>query len=439
MHRLLDPPVNPVVLLVAIALLKLAFLLFVLPAADSVFALRNIWGLNLWADNYNLISNNIVAGNGYRFMAETAETTLREPGYPLFLAFLFKIFGTTELWPAKIANVVLITLSSYVLYQIIVKFSGDKLAALFAALLLMGHPGIVIVESRGGFEALVIFLMLLMFATLLAAIRGRHLWLFALAGLLCGATTLTKGTFLLLPIFLGVWLAVVLRQELRTRFVAGGAALMMVVTLVTLSPWVIRNHSLTGEFIPTASVFGIAAHAGQYICENRSSGDGFANLDWQASQERKQQATVIGWPFEGNYYQFFYDTKHEVEFSKIMAGQVIQKYVDNPALFARCVTTNVANFWFAGKNITALMLNVGLQLPYLILAFAGVVLLWHRSKYALIALGVGLIGYYYGLHVLVHSQARYSMVLIPIVSLFAGHAVAALLRRMLPRLEARAS
>ena len=41
---------------------------------------------------------------------------------------------------------------------------------------------------------------------------------------------------------------------------------------VVMSPWIIRNYVLVHQFVPTATVAGVAAQEGLYTCENAASG-----------------------------------------------------------------------------------------------------------------------------------------------------------------------
>ncbi len=47
---------------------------------------------------------------------------------------------------------------------------------------------------------------------------------------------------------------------------------MVLAMMAVLSPWITRNYFLTGKFIPTASVLGVSAQAGQYIGKHQFEG-----------------------------------------------------------------------------------------------------------------------------------------------------------------------
>ena len=62
----------------------------VLPWALGLHA--HYWAQN-FPDGYDLIAQNLVDGNGYRYFSDTALTLQRTPAYPLLLAAIFGVFG----------------------------------------------------------------------------------------------------------------------------------------------------------------------------------------------------------------------------------------------------------------------------------------------------------------------------------------------------------
>src|SRR5579885_2325011 len=82
-----------VVALLAIAAVAIkGLILFVgIPAYESFF--HTEYQADLFPDQYDLLAQNLIDGHGYRFLPETASTTIRTPGFVLVLAGLFFLFG----------------------------------------------------------------------------------------------------------------------------------------------------------------------------------------------------------------------------------------------------------------------------------------------------------------------------------------------------------
>jgi len=86
-------------------------LFLVLPLMDSSIAQHYGAG---FSDDQDKLAWNLVNGIGYRFSPETAETLMREPGYPFLLAATFSIFGYS-LPAARLVNLLLATGTAWLL------------------------------------------------------------------------------------------------------------------------------------------------------------------------------------------------------------------------------------------------------------------------------------------------------------------------------------
>jgi 4-amino-4-deoxy-L-arabinose transferase-like glycosyltransferase len=380
-------------------------------------------------DDYDLIARNLAQGNGYRFFPDTGHTIVREPGYPMVLAAAFALLGDS-VTAAQLLNCVLAALVAALTAILASRLSSATMVVLGAPLIYLFHPGTLIAISRGGFE-LLFELGLVTFALLLTeAIRRRAIRWFCLAGVALGGIVLVRSTLLLFPVFL---LAYLLFADRRiSSFVRNGAsvALMTSITLAILSPWIIRNYMLVGRFVPTTSVQGISAHAGQYICKNLTFDTAFSDLDTAAAVERTEIASALGYSYKGGwYYQYFFTPEDEISFSNHLLTRVLTEYAGSPQVLAGCVAKNVFNFWFAGKNWRATANNLLLQFPFLLLAAIGAALAWRHGKQHVVApmLLIGL--YLMAVHIPVLAQARYSVPLIPFLSIFFVYAASQLLPR----------
>jgi 4-amino-4-deoxy-L-arabinose transferase-like glycosyltransferase len=400
---------------VAIFVLKLTFALAIAPRfSDRILPLYGIGR----ADNYHSIAKNIDAGRGYRFTPETSLTLMREPGYPYFLAGLLRVFDNDR-EPAVVANIVFTSLAAIVLGYLARSVTGVRWVPVAAPLLFMLHPGVILSELRNSVESLFTLLVLVFLSLLLKALRTGKTLAYVEAGFALGIASCVRSTALLFPAFLilhglilkGGWASVV-RAAWR-------AALVLACALIALSPWIVRNEMLVGKFIPTATVQGIAMQAGEYICIHEGEKD-MDMLDLDAATARNRLAAEQGYRFEGEYYQFFYDPKDELKFSNALAQQVVHDYSRSPALFAKCTSENVLKFWFAGKTRAVTIANLCIQLPYLLLALWGVTLEFRRMDRSALTLLLLFVAYTVTVYAPIHAQARYSMVLVPILSLFAA-------------------
>ncbi len=422
------------IVVLGLLLVKLGFALIVVPKyADQI---RPLYGIGP-ADNYLSIAKNIDAGHGYRFTPQTSLTLMREPGYPFFLAGLLRVFDNDhEL--AIVANIIFTSLAAFLLSSLARSVSAARWVSVAAPLLFMLHPGVILSELRYGYESLFTLLVLVFLWLLLKAQRTGRTADYVEAGLALGVASAVRSTALLFPAFLIVHDLILKGGWKSAVRAAWRAALVLACALIALSPWIIRNEMLVGKFVPTTSLPGIAMQVGEYLCIHAGEKD-MAKLDLEAAAVRNRLAVEQGYRFQGEYYQFFYDPKDELKFSHALGQQVVHDYLQSPALFAKCATENLFNFWFAGKNRAVTIANLCIQLPYLLLAVLGVALDFRRMDRPALILLLLFVAYTVAVYAPIHAQARYSMVLVPILSMFAAVPICRLLVSRSERLRASRS
>ncbi|HLJ78634.1 MAG TPA: glycosyltransferase family 39 protein [Acidobacteriaceae bacterium] len=378
-------------------------------------------------DEYDQLAINLVSGHGYRFYPDTARTAMREPGYPLFLAGIFELFGTGYA-AGRVCNLLLAFGTAGMMAPLarrLIPAGASRFPYVYwlPSLLYLVHPGTIVAESRAGVEIPFAFLLVCLMWLICRAVELRNTWYYATAGLVLGVTVLMRSTPILFPLFLLGYLLIRNSAASRARTLVIQVAVMMLTCFAVLSPWIARNFALTGQFIPTADVLGVSAQAGQYINEHLFDGKPFWLLDREAARERDSIALRAGYKFEDGaqgYYQTFYKTSDELAFSHELAHMVTRKYEGHPWLFVRTVGQNLFNFWFAGKVWATTAINAVIQIPYLLFAVVGFRYARRGEGSHVAGILALFIAYMMAVHAPVLAQARYSVPLIPLLSLLSG-------------------
>jgi hypothetical protein len=418
-----------------LALLHVTILFMVIPAISS--RLTTSFNQEGYPDGYDQLAANLVAGHGYRFYPETALTVMREPGYPFLLAGLFLAFGPSFA-VMKFCNLLFAFATAWMMVPIARRIIPDGQwrevpLYLLPSLFFLIHPGTLLAECRGGLEIIFAFLIVSFMRTALYAVETSSTLAYASAGLILGVTVLIRSTPILFSIFLLAYL-LTMRQTLRSRVATVfRIGVMIIAMFFVLSPWIIRNFRLTGKFMPTTSVFGVSAQAGEYINEHLFDGKPMWILDREASRVRDKFALDSGYAFEDGpqgYYQTFYKTSDEIAFSHYLAELTLAKYKEHPLLFARCLGQNLFNFWFSGKTFTATALDVAVQLPYLLLALVGVIRSSKNENAKTVRILVLFVGYLMLIHAPILAQARYSIPLVPFLSVLAVSGIVSIAQKM---------
>jgi dolichyl-phosphate beta-glucosyltransferase len=390
-------------------------ILFVLiPEASS--RINQFYSSNRYADGYDQLADNLAEGNGYRFYPDTAETLMREPGYPMLLAGIFMVFGKNFAF-VKLANLILALAVAYLMTRIARKLSDNRLLILGSPLLFLFHPETLIAESRGGIEILFTLMLTLFTLTVYRAVKSNRWWDYLLSGAVLGLAVLVRSTPILFPVVLLGYFLLFERAENQKVAILRNFILMTVAMFIVLSPWIIRNYSLTGKFVPTASVLGVSAHTGLYLSTHQAIGN--LLLDTEAASERSKLAHELGYHFKDGYYQYFYSSADEVTFSQYLFNRVVHEYESSPLLFIKTVGLNFLKFWCGGKTWKAVAMNAIVQLPFLALAIMGIVRCLRNDRSKELAPLVLLIIYIVAVSMPILAQARYSEPLNPFLSILA--------------------
>ncbi|MFL6646499.1 MAG: glycosyltransferase family 39 protein [Sulfurifustaceae bacterium] len=419
--RLLVPRPTPALAAVLVVLLIEAIALFVvLPRISD--AVMTHYGIG-FADDYDRLAYNLASGNGYRFAPDLAETLMREPGYPLFLAGVFELFGYS-LAAARVANFLLAIGIALLMIPLARRVDARPAVASVAAIVFLLHPGVIVAEARGGVELLFMFAVVLFVLALYRAVENGRIVDYLIAGALLGVVVLIRSTPILFPALLFVYLLAASHGAVERRRAGVNAILLVFAMVAVMSPWIGRNFRLTGEFVPTSSMLGVSVQSGQYICEHLDFARGFQEIDKDgAVPARSARARSLGYAFKDDYYQYFYRTGDEMTFNKVLLRDSMERYRDHPGIVAKCLSANLFNFWFAGKSWTVTLVNMLVQLPLLLLAAAGTwILIRSRRGGGLIIVGL-FMGYLYVVHLPILAQARYSIPLVPFLAIPAGVAL----------------
>jgi 4-amino-4-deoxy-L-arabinose transferase-like glycosyltransferase len=371
-------------------------------------------------DGYDLIANNLDTGAGYRFDADMSKTMMREPGYPLFLAGVFKI-GGYHIEAARVANLLLVIGIAFMMLRLTRRVVDDGKTPAIATALFLLLPGTIISEARGGVEIIFIFVLMAFMLLLYDAVEKGDVWRYLIAGIALGVVVQVRSTPLFFPAFLLVYLLIAVRNSSeRLKPVLNVSVLVLGMAIVML-PWVIRNYALVHQLVPTASVQGVAAQEGQYTCEHLSFGNDFYAVQRGAGRERSELAKELGLRYEGiYYYQVFYDARDEVAFNKALLQRTETAYREDPALLGKCVAKNLVNFWFLGKTWQATEMSALMQIPLLGLAANGIWLLFKRRQLSKMGIMLMFAAYIVAVHVPIIAHSRHSVPISPFLAILAG-------------------
>ena len=174
---------------------------------------------------------------------------VRPPLYPLLVAGVFKAFGTgfgAVLLVQSLLRGAVVAGVSYLGRRYVSPFAG-----LAGAFLLAVYPLLIWTYTRFISEILYIPLFLVSFFLIEKAIRSERTGDIAVAGVFSGIATLARSTSFFFTLVVAVWLLV--RKSETGRFSRrnlGNAALLVIMFMVTIAPWTVRNAVVYKAFMP---------------------------------------------------------------------------------------------------------------------------------------------------------------------------------------------
>lgn len=218
---------------------------------------------------YDMLARSLAAGQGYRWYGRTdvallrpyleryygltiptdevpvegIRTTFRAPGYPLFLAGLYRIVGPEHrLEAARLIQAVLGAALAPLTALLALSLGLGPRAARLAGILLALYPILWLYPIGLASENTFLLLLVLGLLATLAAARGARPRDALGAGLALGAATLTRGALALFLPISAIWLwRAASRSGLRQ------AALLTLSAAAVLLPWMIRNSLILGR------------------------------------------------------------------------------------------------------------------------------------------------------------------------------------------------
>jgi len=416
----------------------LALCLFIRSAV--VIALDQLVTVDREVDVYSTLAKNMAAGNGFVLERDGHPVVWRAPLYPALLAAIFTIAGDADFTPVLIVQLLLDAVAATLLYMLCIAIF-DRRTGIIAAIIFAAYPISAYYTLRLLPESTFTMMLTAMTVALSLSIRERIPAWFAFTGIIGGLAILVKPVALPVILFVACVLIFVLRVEVVRRFQL--SAIMLIAVAVIVGPWTVRNYQKTGMLVPVATGGGYALWYG-----NNLMSDGREDFQLEGSvlnsYVRERQSILAPYHPEiaaalQNREPILSMDSHsqttavrispEADQAFLKAG--IDGILSNPVQTGWLMTRKLARFWLAiffPKNKWAQVPVAIAQFALLALATFGAyrAAVNGRDISAPMAVLVGLTM----THVVFNATLRYSVPLLPIVSMLAAYGFLELYRRV---------
>lgn len=221
----------------------------------TLFVIYHPWGESGFeklmvgdAYGYQTIAENLVKGNGYA-PDNPFLSTLRTPGYPVFIAAVYFIFGIKP-WLVILAQIVMDSALAVLIAKFALLLFGNLRTSFIAGLLWALEPFAIFYSNKLLSDGLFVFLVVLSFFFFLRFLKITHKRNLFASGILLGMATLTR------PISIYLFIPVSIFAFFRFKSKVKGfqnVFIFVVIFLLTIAPWVIRNKLVHNHYFFSTS------------------------------------------------------------------------------------------------------------------------------------------------------------------------------------------
>jgi hypothetical protein len=378
---------------------------------------------------YDMLARSLARGNGFRWYASAdlemlkpyvdfdlssvdydpgrgVETSFRAPLYPTFLSLIYLLVasGTNRFLAARLAQAILGAALAPLTYLVSKKLIPEnERAAKFSAWVIAAYPILLVYPLGLGTENLFFLLLLASILILLQTIERPSVSHFLLSGFFLGLTALTRSVILPFAECAILWVWFVLKQK-------RGAVLAMLALIMTISPWIIRNSLLHQKLTGIETSMGYNLYLGYHPQGNGSFIFG-PSLDLLTILDDAERDRV--------------GSQKAMEFIHAQPDRFLPLAVNRLGFFFGLEKRIL--MYFYGNNLIGdipfpalLFLFLVMLLPFVVISVSaafGISLL--RRNPATILLGLLFVAYILP-HVLILSEDRFHLALVPFITILAA-------------------
>ncbi len=261
--------------------------------------------------------------------------TYTSVGYAIVLGGVFKIFGASVM-VGKTFNIVLTLINNVLFYNILNCVNLNKRDKKIIFTLFVLFPNNIFYNSILCTEILFTCILLLTTLVYFKDIKYKYI----IMGILTGINSLVKPFFIV--IFFGVFIVEVLKNKKFTKAFMKSMTIL-IVSLITISPWIYRNTKYIGEFTSISNNGGIVL----YINNNSTNNMG----RWMPSDNVENSITVTD----------KYKSSNRTQQNKMLSQAAKKWIVNNPKRFMELGFKRLYNTYFLGDDIGYSIYGSGLS------------------------------------------------------------------------------
>jgi len=290
---------------------------------------------------FSAMAESVLRGHGFEGFGTLLHR--RAPGYPLFLAAVYSVFGV-HVEPVQVLQCLMFAGTCWFIQQTARGIYSERVG-LIAGLLCAVHPSLLRYVPDLHLETLLTFLFTLSVWCSYRFYERPSLGRAAQLGLAWGLACLTKPVVLLYPAaFAALWL---LSQRRRgallnatdVKRALAPLAVSFALMALTISPWTIRNYMVTGRFVAIttgasdAILRSLVFSRYEFITLQRPP---YTDAENEVNTEFKALCAKEGAVWEAD----------DVETDRILNVEAKKRLIANPGQYIKKCILGVFTFWY---------------------------------------------------------------------------------------------
>ncbi len=389
---------------------KIIYAIFFIAILNSLITLQLINNNSICGDEpqYNGYALNLINGNGFVYHNKYS---WRPPGYPIFLAAIYSIFGLNSFTAVRIIQSILRALCVFIIYDLVAS-NYDKKTGIIASLLWAFEPSSLLISNYLLTETLFTVILLLTILLMNYAVKKMKL-IFIFCGGFCYACSLliSDRAIVLLP-FILVWLFITIPE--RKKKVIYCTALLLTSALF-VSPWSVRNSLIHKQFV------FITTHGGKNLWLYNNPYYPFIEGSTSSAYQKYKKVTTV-----------MIKGLSEAERDKMMYYAGINFIVTNPIIFLRNGVIKFVRFFRPYPIITyhtrLIDILIGWGSYFIIFPafFVGLYLSFKNKKYSLLFI---MVVYFVILHIVDQADLRKRVPAMPFIIALSSYAYSFVLNK----------
>jgi len=221
---------------------------------------------------YDNVSKSLVNGEGYS--SNKIPTYAYQPGYPIFISFLYKIFGFNYK-PVILIQYIMLLFSFLIVIYLANIIYKNNIFTLFVAICFILNYNILKLVGNYYSENLAILLVTFIVYLLFIVKNKNFIIVYIILGLLFGFLTLTRPIFEIFPFFVLIF-SLIFTKRINKLF--RKAFIFFIMFLIIIIPYIVRNWIIFD--LPQ-----INAMSGMLFYEATNVNHDGQNLEWEITKK----------------------------------------------------------------------------------------------------------------------------------------------------------